>query len=70
MRTILKRAKGVLDSWSRQYICDEDPDERRERLRAEALKEIDANVLVLVQLREAMRLALEPECEKKRKEAA
>lgn len=59
----MKQIKSALDMWSRKYICDEDPDERRERLREESLKEIEANVLFVVRLREAMRLATEREKE-------
>jgi len=54
MRLLYEQFMLRLNNWTRRYICDEDPDERRKRLRAEALKEVDAQVLPAVQLRVAM----------------
>lgn len=54
MRYVSERIAKVLGGLSRGYFCDEDPDERRERLRGEALAEIDAQILPIVQLRLAM----------------
>ncbi len=51
MLYLYERIAQVLSSVSRKYICDEDPDERRERLRREALAEIDAGIVPIVQLR-------------------
>ena len=47
----ISQALGVL---SLAYVCDEDPDERRARLREGALREIDAQILPVVQLKMAM----------------
>ncbi len=54
-----QQVKQALSDWSRRYISDEDPDERRSRLRQQALEEINAQVLPVIQLRMAMRVALE-----------
>ena len=54
-----QQVKQALSDWSRRYISDEDPDERRSRLREQALEEIYAQVLPVVQLRMAMRAAFE-----------
>ncbi len=54
MHRLYETITQALASWTRKYLCDEDPDERRARLREEALKEIDAELLPLVQLRLAM----------------
>ncbi len=59
MFIIYKKITQFLNRLSRNYICDEDPDERRTRLREEAMREIDAQVLPVVQMRLAMQLAVQ-----------
>ncbi len=54
-----QQLKQALSDWSCRYISDEDPDERRSRLRQQALEEIYAQVLPVMQLRMAMRVAFE-----------
>jgi len=64
--TLFGRMKQAFGEWSRRYICDEDPDERQMRLKAEALQEINAQILPVLQLRMAMHRACESEPESKR----
>ena len=60
MRSFYEKMKAALNSWSRRYVCDEDPDERRKRLQRQSLEEIYAQLAHIVQLRMAMRASLEP----------
>ncbi len=60
MRPFYEKMKVALSNWSRRYVCDEDPDERRQRLQQQASEEIHAQLLYVVQLRMAMRATLEP----------
>ncbi len=50
----LELIKLSFGRWRRKYICDEDPDDRRERLHWEAVREIENHVLETVRMREAM----------------
>ncbi len=58
MRIFYGKVAQALGALSRKWICDEHPDERRARLREEALEEIDAQVLPIVHRRLATQLAL------------
>ena len=49
MRNLSDQFRQVLSDGWRLYICDEDPDDREERLRENALKEIDAKVQMAMQ---------------------
>ncbi len=60
MRSLYEKMKMALSDWSRRYVCDEDPDERRRRLQQEAFEEIHAQALHVVQLRMAMQATSEP----------
>lgn len=51
MQSLYDRVALALGELSRTYLCDEDPDERHTRLREEALVEIDATLLPILQLR-------------------
>ncbi len=59
MRSLYEQIKQSVIDWSRRYVSDEDPAERRKRLLASALEEIHAEVLPVVQMRMAMRAAFE-----------
>jgi hypothetical protein len=48
-----ERIAEALESLSQKYLFSEDPEERRNRLREEALAEIDATVLPILQMRVA-----------------
>ncbi len=61
MRSLYQKMKVALSNWSRRYVCSEEPDERLKRLEREAIAEINAQLLHVVQLRMAMRASLEPE---------
>ena len=54
MRALLRKLKvNTETSWDR-YICTEDPDDRRKRLRREALMEIQEGRDEIAALRKAM----------------
>ncbi|MFZ1109454.1 MAG: hypothetical protein WAN43_14075 [Rhodomicrobium sp.] len=44
----------ALKNLSQKYLYDEDPEERRNRLREEALTQIDAKILPILQMRLAV----------------
>lgn len=49
MRILSEQIRQILSDRWRRCICDEDPDDREERLREEAWNEIDANVQMAMQ---------------------
>jgi hypothetical protein len=54
MHTIYERIALALGNLSRKYLCDEDPEERRLQLREDSLKEVDAKLLPILQMRLVM----------------
>jgi hypothetical protein len=49
MRILSEQIRQMLSDRWRRFICDEDPDDREERLRDEAWNEIDAKVQMAMQ---------------------
>ncbi len=49
MRILSEQIRHMLSDRWRRYICDEDPDDREERLRDEAWNELDAKVQMAMQ---------------------
>jgi hypothetical protein len=54
MHLLYERVALALGNLSQRYLYDEDPEERRERLREEALTQIDAKMLPILQTQLAM----------------
>ncbi len=54
MHVLYERIASALGGLWRKVLSDEDPEERRKRLREEALKEIDAGLRPILKLRFAM----------------
>jgi len=54
MQFLYERIASALRNLVQKYLCAEEPEERRKRLREQALAEIDAKMLPILQMRVAM----------------